>query len=284
MGDVNSRLAPNFTQSLPDLFGSAIFATDLDEDSYSSTNLYHLTDFMSSASPTPGAIRRLQLTLLHLPLQLSIPTPFLITFFAARSTAPCSVLSALILPLSFLGIVAASFSPLPFAAFLRSVFLVVLCLLPNGISHSLLPKLTSDGSYLVIPIFDFHLPLLALICCLPWWFLPGSTFRLLPQPATTQPVGAFISPTWILIFSDHMGPFPFLVKGSNNTAELQAPSFSYIHSLSSIPTNIHLYFDSQYVIDILQGTSTRKFATCHPFSWLFHPSFHSFCRRVAWGY
>ena len=48
MGDFNARLAPNFTKSLPDLFGSMTFARDIDEDSYPSTNLFHLTEFMSS--------------------------------------------------------------------------------------------------------------------------------------------------------------------------------------------------------------------------------------------
>ena len=49
MGDFNARLNPNFTKSLPDLFGSMTFAHDIDEDSYPSTNLFHLTKFMSSS-------------------------------------------------------------------------------------------------------------------------------------------------------------------------------------------------------------------------------------------
>ena len=48
MGDFNARLAPNYTQSLPELFGSTIFAHDLDEEAYPTTNLFHLTDFLSS--------------------------------------------------------------------------------------------------------------------------------------------------------------------------------------------------------------------------------------------
>ena len=48
MGDFNARCTPNFTQALPDLFGSTIFAPDLDEDLYPTTNFFHLTDFLSS--------------------------------------------------------------------------------------------------------------------------------------------------------------------------------------------------------------------------------------------
>ena len=60
-----------------------------------------------------------------------------------------------------------------------------------------------------------------------------------------------------LDFFGPVGSLPFLVKGSNNTAELQAPleAISYILDTPSIPTNIHFHFDSQYVIDILQGLS-----------------------------
>ena len=62
---------------------------------------------------------------------------------------------------------------------------------------------------------------------------------------------------------DFFGPFgslPFFVKGSNNTAELQAPleAISFILSLPSVRTNIHFDFDSQYVIDTLRQHP------CHP--------------------
>lgn len=48
MGDFNTRLCSNFLDGLQDHIGAAVFAPELDEDSYPQTNLSFLTEFLIS--------------------------------------------------------------------------------------------------------------------------------------------------------------------------------------------------------------------------------------------
>lgn len=48
MGDFNARLYSNFLDGLHDHIGAAIFAPEIDEDSYPHTNLSFLTEFLIS--------------------------------------------------------------------------------------------------------------------------------------------------------------------------------------------------------------------------------------------
>ena len=89
VGDFNARLSPNFTQSLPDLFGHAVFAPDLDEDTYPSTRSFLSSNQLAVVSSmrhrSPGLLVTYQ-EIASDPLPPHSPyMRFLIMSFAIRS-------------------------------------------------------------------------------------------------------------------------------------------------------------------------------------------------------
>ena len=265
IGDFNARLAPNFTQSLPDLFGSTIFAPGLDEDLYPSTNLFHLTDFLSSNELSVISTTR------------SRPPARLVTYqdIVADPPPPSSP------TLDSYAVLHHVMCPQEHRHLFRSIRSHPSISLPYHHHHFLisasirLPSFRSPRRPPPPSKLDFSNPSSKLL--FQSSLLSQADFPAIP-PSSDPPFEVFLDGScpdqhsvsysnpagWGVYFAnldlDFFGPvgsLPCLVKGSNNTAELQAPleAISYILSLPYSPTNIHFFFDSQYVIDILQGTS-----------------------------
>ena len=207
MGDFNARLSPNFTQSLPDLFGPAIFAPDLDEDLYPSANLFHLTDFQSSNELSVVSTMRSRppsLLVTYQDIVANPPPPSAPTFpmqssttsFVVKSIAAFFAPSALIPPFLFLGTIVIFLSLLLFASL---PFAPLAVLLPhlNWISPFLHPNSNSNPHFLrnltsqLLLLPTFHLTFALMV--------PAQTNILYPFPTLQD--GEYILPPSISTFS-----------------------------------------------------------------------------------
>ena len=219
MGDVNSRLAPNFTQSF---FSGLQFLPPTSMKMHiplltfsTSQTSCPQTSFRPSLPCVPvhrGSLsltRRLSQTLLHRRLPPWTLMLFLAMSFAVRSIAPCFVLSAHIPPLSFRGTIAASSNRLLFAS---PPFVLPAVHHHHHQNWTFFFRLLNSHSKVSCwcnPIFLFHHQML--LCHSQYTLrVPALINTLFRTP--TRPVGVSILPTGILTFSVPLVLFLFSLK------------------------------------------------------------------------
>ena len=277
MGDWNTRLYPDHLHGMTDHIGPVTFAPFRgDDDAVVHTNLYHMFDFLSAtdtcivSSFWPRPLSKLiTYREIQAPPDASIQDP---------SPAHFAVLDHIVCPRHFRSKFKSILSrPLATLPWFHRHFLLEASLVLPVFEHKPTPMraptlmcdtrlLKSKLAFQIQKQIDLALPSHS---SAPLDSITAPHYHLYTDGSCPMNFSAIGNPAgwgWALFATeivDGYGPvgsgLPFTIPGSNNTAELQAPLEAFDYLFRFPPTlPVLVCFDSQYVLDILEGISVPE--------------------------